>query len=84
MLVSLHSVAVNRPVSAEALLTEMTVMENLLTVREAALYAKTTERTIHRWIAAGDLPASRIGPKLIRIHESELARLMRPITSARF
>jgi excisionase family DNA binding protein len=58
-------------------------MSNLLTVRQAAQYAQASERTIRRWIAKGDLPASRMGPKFVRIHQSDLDRMSRPIPSAR-
>lgn len=31
--------------------------------------------TVRRWIAAGLLPAHRVGRKLVRVYEKDLARL---------
>lgn len=53
-----------------------------LTIKEAAASRKVSARTIRRWIAAGHLPAVRIGPTLVRIHSDDLARLDRPIPTA--
>lgn len=58
-------------------------MDSLLTIREAAEYAKASQRTIRRWIAQGDLPAARVGPKFVRIRQSELEQMTRDIPSAR-
>ena len=54
-----------------------------LSQREAAEYLGVTERTIRAYIARGDLPARRIqGSRLVRIRESDLDALLRPIPSA--
>jgi excisionase family DNA binding protein len=58
-------------------------MSDYLTIKEAAAYAKASERTIRRWIARGDLAAFRIGPKMVRIEQVDLDRLTRPIPNAR-
>jgi len=54
-----------------------------MTIQEAAASRKVTDRTIRRWIAQGLLPAVRLGPTLVRINSDDLARLDRPIPSAR-
>ena len=54
-----------------------------LTISEAAQVMRVSQRTIRRWIAMGLLPAVRVGPWLIRIDADDLARLGRPIPSAR-
>jgi excisionase family DNA binding protein len=40
------------------------------------------EKTIRRRIAEGELPAFRMGKRSIRIKESDLLDLMRPIPTA--
>lgn len=47
----------------------------LLTVDDAAAYAKVSTKTVRRWIDAGDLPALRLG-KLLRIRPEDLARFL--------
>lgn len=46
---------------------------------EAAEYLGITDRTLRRMIAAGRLPAYRLGPRLMRIDQADLDALMRPI-----
>jgi excisionase family DNA binding protein len=43
-----------------------------LTVTEVAQHYRVSIRTIHRMIQSGQLRARKIGPRLIRIHRSEL------------
>ena len=50
-----------------------------LTQDEAAEYLNVTTRTIRRMIAAGDLPASRLGKRMLRIDAADLDGLLRPI-----
>lgn len=47
--------------------------------RQAAEYLGITDRTLRRMIAAGDLPAYRLGPRLLRIDVADLDALMRPV-----
>ena len=47
----------------------------LLTIKEVASYCQVDEKTIRRWIAAGDLHAFRLGRQL-RISEHELRRFV--------
>lgn len=50
---------------------------------EAAEYLGVTDRTIRNYIARGNLRAERIrGSRLIRIRQSDLDALMRPVPSA--
>lgn len=48
-------------------------------IQGAADRLGVTERTIRRKIAAGELPAYRLGAKTIRIREADLMALLRPI-----
>lgn len=47
--------------------------------RQAAEYLGITDRTLRRMIAAGDLPAYRLGPRLLRIDVGDLDALMRRV-----
>lgn len=49
---------------------------------EAAEYLGVTDRTLRRYVASGDLPAYRLGPRLLRFRQSDLDALMRPIPTA--
>lgn len=49
---------------------------------EAADYLGVTDRTLRRYVAAGDLPAYRLGPRLLRFRQSDLDALLRPIPTA--
>lgn len=50
-----------------------------LTLAEAAEYLGVTDRTLRRKIASGDLPASRLGARLLRINQADLDALLRPV-----
>jgi len=54
-----------------------------LTVAGAADYWACSERTIRNLVASGELPACRIGPRMIRIDPRDLDRLERPVQAAR-
>ncbi len=49
------------------------------TVPEAADMLHVSPATVWRWIAAGKLPAQRVGPRNIRIMESDIECMIRPI-----
>jgi excisionase family DNA binding protein len=51
-------------------------------IPSAAARAGVTTRSIRRWIAAGELTAFRMGPRLIRLDADELDRRMQPIPGA--
>jgi excisionase family DNA binding protein len=51
----------------------------LMTLAAAATYADVHPVTPRRWIAAGRLPAYRVGPRLIKVDEDELEAIIRPI-----
>lgn len=53
-----------------------------LTQAEAAEYLKVTDRTLRRMVAAGDLPAYRLGPRLLRIDQADLDALLRRVPTA--
>lgn len=55
----------------------------LLTKRAAAAYYGLSVRTLDRRIAAGDLPAVRVGPRAVRIRRADLDALLRNAAVAR-
>jgi excisionase family DNA binding protein len=46
--------------------------EEELTIGEVAERKKVSPATVRRWIRTGQLPAHRLGPRLVRIHASDL------------
>jgi len=50
-----------------------------LTTAEAAKTLKVSPLTVSRWIKQGRLPASRVGPRAVRIRREDLTRVMTPI-----
>ncbi|UXA10368.1 helix-turn-helix domain-containing protein [Mycobacterium sp. SMC-8] len=47
-----------------------------LNLREAAAFLGVTDRTVRNYIAQGLIKAHRVGPKLLRIDSTELARFL--------
>lgn len=58
----------------------MTNAQGLISVTAAADRLGVSGQTIRRLIAAGTLPATRIGTKLLRIDPVEVERLAQPST----
>lgn len=58
------------------------VCDPLLTVQQTADRLSASVRTVRRRIADGSLRAVRFGPTQIRIRESAVEALLRPIPSA--
>ena len=57
--------------------------ERWLTEADAAEQLKVTPRTVRSYIARGLLPASRIrGSRLIRIRQSDVDAMLRPIPTS--
>jgi excisionase family DNA binding protein len=50
-----------------------------VSLADAAEHVGVTTRTLRRWIAAGTLPAYRVGPRLVRVDLGDVEELMRPI-----
>lgn len=48
------------------------------TVTEAASMLHVSPATVWRWIAAGKLPAHRVGPRSIRIEKDDIEAMIRP------
>jgi excisionase family DNA binding protein len=48
-----------------------------LTVAEAAETLRVDRSTVRRWIANGDLPAYRVGPRRVRIKRDDLLHVVR-------
>ena len=55
---------------------------SLLTIETAAEMLAVHPRTIRRYVASGDLPAYRIGPRQIRVRASDVDALLVPIPTA--
>ena len=53
-----------------------------LTIAEAAARLRVSTKTIRRYIDAGRLEVSRVGPKMIRIDVADLDALIVPIPAA--
>lgn len=56
-----------------------TTQRRWLSQAEAAEHIGVTDRTLRRMIAAGDLPAYRLGKRLTRIDQSDLDACLRRI-----
>jgi len=54
-----------------------------LSLQEAAAMYGVCVKTLRRAIDRGDLPAGRVGAKVIRVRLVDLERLFRPIPNAR-
>jgi len=49
---------------------------DLLTIAEAAKLLKVSTATLHRWLKQGRLRAYRVGPRAVRVHRTDLAKLL--------
>lgn len=54
--------------------------ENLLTIRDVAAIWQTSPDTVRRAIQRGELKATRLPGRLIRIHPTDAARAGKPVT----
>lgn len=54
-----------------------------LAPKQAAELVGVHPLTIRRAIASGDLPAMRMGPRIIRVKRSDVLAMLRPIPTAR-
>ena len=52
------------------------MQDNFLTIAEVANLLRLNQQTVRNWIDRGDLPAVRIGPRRVRVRESDLERLI--------
>lgn len=59
-----------------------TTSRRLVGITEASDYADVHPITIRRWIAAGRLPAYRVGPRLLKVDLNELEQSLQPIPTA--
>lgn len=54
----------------------------MLTRADVARIWKVNPHTVDRWVAAGILPAYRLGPRLIRFRAEDVAAMARKMRSA--
>jgi excisionase family DNA binding protein len=55
----------------------------LVTIAAAAEQLGICTRTIHRRIADGSLRVYRVGPRLLRVDQTDLDKLIRPVLTVR-
>ena len=55
----------------------------LFTVAEAAKLLKVSTTTLHRWLKQGRLHAYHVGPRAVRVHRADLAKLLVPTADLR-
>jgi excisionase family DNA binding protein len=48
-------------------------MAEQLSIPQVAERYGVSAKTVRRWIASGDLPARRVGPRLVRINAADVA-----------
>lgn len=58
-----------------------TARPEYVSIDEAAEYLGVVPLTVRRWISAGLLPASRLGPRMVRIRRDDLDALLTPIAA---
>jgi excisionase family DNA binding protein len=58
----------------------MAIVDDLITVPEAAQRLHVSTSTIWRWIRSGELRSYRLGPKRVLLRTSELSQTLRPKT----
>jgi excisionase family DNA binding protein len=51
----------------------------LITLSAAAEQLGVCTRTIRRWISEGELRAYRVGPRILRVDQADLDKLLRPL-----
>jgi excisionase family DNA binding protein len=52
---------------------------DLISIERAAEFLGVTTRTVRQWISTGELPASRLGKRIIRIDYEDLRLFCKPI-----
>lgn len=50
-----------------------------LSLQQIATEFGISDRTVRRMVADGRIPASRLGPRLVRIHRRDVAQAFAPI-----
>jgi excisionase family DNA binding protein len=55
--------------------------DHLITLQAAADRLGISKETVRLWVANGDLPAVRMGPRLIRVDIADVDRLLTPSTT---
>jgi excisionase family DNA binding protein len=52
---------------------------DLVSIERAAQFLSVTTRTVRQWIKTGDLPAKRLGKRMIRIDFEDLRLFCKPV-----
>ena len=58
-------------------------MNDLLSIADVAKALHVSNKTVRRWISTGQLPADRLGDRLIRIRREDLEHLSRRIPTVK-
>lgn len=61
--------------------TESAAVLEQLTIDQVAAMCQVSRRTVERWIAAGDLPASKLPGGLVRIARTDAVALLTPVAA---
>lgn len=69
----------DRGIDVQEAAMPMSSPRQLVNISVAAEYANVHPTTLRRWIAAGRLPAYRVGPRLLKIDLGELDQIVRRI-----
>lgn len=57
------------------------IVDDHLTLAEAAASLRVAPSTVRRWIREGRLPASRVGGRRLAIRRVDLAAILRPVSA---
>jgi excisionase family DNA binding protein len=63
-------------------MTTKTVSPPNLSIADVAAYLGVTTRTVQQMIADGRLPASRLGPRIVRLRRDDIDAALQPYGGA--
>ena len=72
---------VNSSTAGGAFMPASDLADELLTIAEAAKLLKVSTATLHRWLKDRRLRAYHVGPRAVRVHRADLAKLLVPTTA---
>ncbi len=56
--------------------SDMTSTSTYISIDDAALRLRVHSKTVRKWVAAGHVPAYRLGPKVLRIKLADLEAMV--------